>query len=60
MLVEICHQNAKQNHNVNTGSTSFENLEKFRYLGKTVTKQNVIHEEIKGRLNSGNACYHSV
>jgi hypothetical protein len=26
----------------------------------TVTNQNLIQEEIKSRLNSGNACYHSV
>jgi hypothetical protein len=26
----------------------------------TVTNQNLIEEEIKRRLNSGNACYHSV
>jgi hypothetical protein len=26
----------------------------------TVTNKNLIHEEIKGRLNSGNACYHLV
>jgi hypothetical protein len=32
----------------------------FKYFGKTVTNQNFIQEEIKGRLNSGNACYHSV
>jgi hypothetical protein len=29
-------------------------------LGTTVTNQNFIHEEIKSRLNSGNACYHSI
>jgi hypothetical protein len=29
-------------------------------LGTTVTNQNLIQEEIKRRLNSGNACYHSV
>jgi hypothetical protein len=29
----------------------------FRNDGK---KKNLIHEEIKRRLNSGNACYHSV
>jgi hypothetical protein len=32
---------------------------KKKYLGMTVTNQNVIQEEIK-RQNSGNACYHSV
>jgi hypothetical protein len=26
----------------------------------TVANQNVIHEEIMGELNFGNACYHSV
>jgi hypothetical protein len=26
----------------------------------TITNQNLIQEEIKRRLNSGNACYHSV
>jgi hypothetical protein len=29
-------------------------------LGTTVTNQNLIQEEIKRRLNSGNASYHSV
>jgi hypothetical protein len=29
-------------------------MAEFRYLG-TVTNQNLIHEEIKSRLNSGNA-----
>jgi hypothetical protein len=33
---------------------------KFRYLGTTRTDQNLIHEEVKNRLNSSNAYYHSV
>ena len=34
-------------------------MEQFKYLGTTLTYQH-IQEEIKGRLKSGNACYHSV
>jgi hypothetical protein len=33
---------------------------KFKYLGMTLTNQNDIHDEIKSRLISGNACYYSV
>jgi hypothetical protein len=32
----------------------------FRYLVTTITNQNLIQEEIKGKLDSGNACYQSV
>jgi hypothetical protein len=53
-------QNADQNREINTGNRSFENVSHFKYLGMTVTNQNLIQEEIKRRLNSGNACYHSV
>jgi hypothetical protein len=33
---------------------------KFKCLGATLTYQNCIHEEIRSRLNSGNACYLAV
>jgi hypothetical protein len=35
-------------------------VEQFKYLGTTLKKRNSIHEEIKSRLKSGNACFHSV
>jgi hypothetical protein len=45
---------------VKIDNTSFENVAQFRFLGTTVTNQNILLEEIKRRLNSGNACYDSV
>ena len=41
-------------------NSTFERVEEFKYLGKTLTDQNSIPEEIKSRLRLGNACYHSV
>ena len=35
-------------------------MEKFKYLGVTVTNTNDIREEIKRRINMGNACYYSL
>jgi sorting nexin-29 len=53
-------QNAGQNGYIQIGNESFETVEQFKYLETTLTDQNSIHEEIKSRLKSGNACYHSV
>jgi hypothetical protein len=54
------HQNAVRNHDIKIADRCFENVAKFRNLGTTITNQNLIPEEIKRRLNSGNACHHSV
>jgi hypothetical protein len=54
------HQNVGQNRDIKTVKRSFENVSQFKYLGTTVTNNNLIQGEIKRRLNSGNACYHSV
>jgi hypothetical protein len=54
------HPNSGQNQNIRIANESFENVAKFKYLGATLTNQNDIRDEIKSRLNSGNACYHSV
>ena len=53
-------QNAGQSHSMKIDNSSFERMEEFKYLGKTWTNQNTIQEEVKSRLKSGNACYHSV
>jgi hypothetical protein len=54
------HRNVGQNGDIKVANRSFENVSQFKYLGTTVTNQNLIQEEIKRRLISGNACYHSV
>jgi hypothetical protein len=51
---------AGQKHSIKIANRSFEGLEKLGCFGTTLTEQNGMQEEIKSRLNSGNACYHSV
>jgi hypothetical protein len=51
---------AGQKRGIKIANRSFEGVAKFKYLETTLTDQNCMQEEIKSRLNSGNACYHSV
>jgi hypothetical protein len=51
---------AGQKRSIKIDVRSFVDVAKFKYLETTLTDKNCIHEEIKSRLNSGNACYHSV
>ena len=53
-------QNAGQSHSIKIDNSSFERVEEFKYLGTTSTRQNSIQKEIKSRLKSENAGYHSV
>jgi hypothetical protein len=59
ILVSRC-QKAGQRQSIKIGNRSFESVTKLKYLGTTQTDKNCIHEEVKSRLNSVNACYHSV
>jgi len=53
-------QNAGRIQSVRIDNSTLDRVEEFKYLGTTLTNQNSITEEIKSRLRSGNACYHSV
>ena len=53
-------QNAGRSHSMKIDNSSIERVEKFKYLGTTLTNKNSIQEEIKSILNLGNACYYSV
>jgi hypothetical protein len=50
-----CHHTEGQNYSLQIANKSFENMGKFTCLVTTVKNHSFIHEEIKGRLNSGNA-----
>jgi hypothetical protein len=56
MLLFDC-QNASQNRDINIANISFENVSEFKYLGTTVTNQNLIQEEIKRGFNPGKVLY---
>jgi hypothetical protein len=54
-------QNAGKNCDIKMPKRSIDNtMAKVIYFRTTITNQNLIQCEINRRLNSGNACYHSV
>ena len=53
-------RNAARSHSLKINNSSFERVEQLQYLGTTLTNHNSVQEEIKSRLKSGNAYYHSV
>jgi hypothetical protein len=58
----LCHdcQKAGQKQSKKIAKRSFEDVEKFKYLRTTLSDKNCMQEEIKSRINSGNAYCHSV
>jgi hypothetical protein len=42
------HQNVGQDQDINIATRSFENVSQFKYLGMSVTNQNLIQEQIRG------------
>jgi hypothetical protein len=46
------HQNEGHNYDLMIVIKDFENMSRVRYLGKTETCQNWIHEEIKSKLKT--------
>jgi len=59
-MVMFRDQNAGRIQSVRFDNSTFERTEEFKYLGTTLTNKNSIAEEIKSRLRSRSACYHSV
>ena len=54
------HQEAQYEQKYNMADKETNEQTKFSFVAEGVTRQNSIPEEIKSRLRSGNACYHSV
>jgi len=50
-------QNAERSYGIMIDNSFFKRVEQVKYLG---THLSSFQEEIKSRLKSGNACYHSV
>jgi hypothetical protein len=53
--VHVGLQDAGQNIIIIITNKFFENMTNFKYLGRTLTNEKCIHEDIKSRPNSRNA-----
>jgi hypothetical protein len=53
-------QKAGRSHSMMNDNSSFERVKEFKYIRTTSKNQNSNPEEIRSRLKSENACYHSV
>jgi len=53
-------KNAGRSHSIQIDNSYFERVEEFKYLGTILANQNSVHKELKRRVKSGNAYYHSV
>jgi hypothetical protein len=51
---------AGRSHGIKIDYRSFGRVEEFKYLGTSLSYQNVIQEEIKSRLKSGYTCYYLI
>jgi hypothetical protein len=62
VYIAVSSPECRETHDMNilVVNRPFENMAQLKYLGATVTNQNLIQEKIKMRLNSDNACYYSV
>jgi hypothetical protein len=58
--IVINSENSGQNQKIRIYNESFANVAQFEYFGTTLISMNDVHDEIKRRLNMGNACYYSV
>jgi hypothetical protein len=42
-MLQYCHQNAQQNHDIKMANSSFKNVAQAKYLGTTVTNKLEFH-----------------
>jgi hypothetical protein len=54
-MIMSSYQKAGQKHSIKIANRSFEDVAKFKYLGTPPKDQNFMHEEVRSKLNSGNA-----